>query len=173
MAEIAARATGADEVGRALPLRDVRMRLPHLAALARAAGQVTVIVDDRTNQPLAALVPVGMARAARDTGTADQRAAALESRLAGAGRAADERVRVAEDRVRVVEERAAASSAGWARRCEALRADLRRQHGAEVAAVRRELARAWAELGRLSPPGADRDVDRLRAAQREFLSDAA
>ncbi|WP_412544083.1 hypothetical protein R8Z50_16755 [Longispora sp. K20-0274] len=208
MAETAARATDADQVGRALPLRDVRMRLPHLAALARAAGQVTVIVDDRTNQPLAALVPVATARAAGDARAAEARIGALESRLAAAEertrvavararaelrladdrvlvateearaardqtRAAEERARAAEERARVAEERAAASSAGWARRCETLRADLRRQHGAELAAARRELAHAWAELHRISPPGTDREVDRLRAAQREFLTDAA
>ncbi|MEV6522101.1 hypothetical protein AB0M43_09190 [Longispora sp. NPDC051575] len=197
MAENAALAADAEDVGRTLPLRDVRMRLPHLAALARAAGQVTVIVDDRTNQPLAALVPLAVARAAAVPRADDRRIAELERRVAAAEenarvatgqvRAAAEKLRTvrelaaaagadvhaAREQARVVAERAAASSAGWARRCETLRADLRRQHGAELSAARRELARAWAELHRVSPPGADRDVDRLRAAQHDFLDDVA
>ncbi|MGY0233724.1 hypothetical protein [Longispora urticae] len=204
MAENAALAADAEDVGRTLPLRDVRMRLPHLAALARAAGQVTVIVDDRTNQPLAALVPLAVARAAAVPRADDRRIPELERRVAvaeesartaaeharaatGQVRAAAEELRTvrelaaaagadvhaAREQARVTAERAAASSAGWARRCETLRADLRRQHGAELSAARRELARAWAELHRVCPPGADREVDRLRAAQHDFLDDVA
>ena len=57
-------------------------------------------------------------------------------------------------------ERPNPAAAGWLRRIDKLRADLRRQHvGLEQA-----LEEAWRELDRLRPPGADREVDALRAA---------
>lgn len=53
-----------------------------------------------------------------------------------------------------------AAAAGWIRRIDKLRAEFRRQHvGLEQA-----LEEAWRELDRLRPPGADREVDALRAA---------
>jgi antitoxin (DNA-binding transcriptional repressor) of toxin-antitoxin stability system len=52
------------------------------------------------------------------------------------------------------------AAAGWIRRIEKLRADLRRQH----LVVERSLDETWRELDRLSPPGSDREVDALRAA---------
>ncbi len=52
----------------------------------------------------------------------------------------------------------ASTAAGWMRRVEKLRADLRRQHEA----LEQALEQAWQELDRLRPPGTDRDVDALR-----------
>jgi antitoxin (DNA-binding transcriptional repressor) of toxin-antitoxin stability system len=66
------------------------------------------------------------------------------------------------------EVRAQASAAGWSRRLTDLRDQLTRRHAAERAALLRALAEAWDLLDRHSPPGADREVDRLRAAHRDL-----
>ena len=58
------------------------------------------------------------------------------------------------------DDRPSAAAAGWLRRIERVRADLRRQH----TALEEALEQAWRELDRLGPPGADRDIDALRAA---------
>jgi hypothetical protein len=59
--------------------------------------------------------------------------------------------------------RANPAAAGWIRRIDKLRADLRRQHeGLEQA-----LDEVWHELDKLRPPGADRDIDALRAAHAD------
>lgn len=57
-----------------------------------------------------------------------------------------------------------AAAAGWIRRIDKLRAEFRHQHvGLEQA-----LEEAWRELDRLRPPGADREVDALRAAHADL-----
>jgi hypothetical protein len=53
-----------------------------------------------------------------------------------------------------------AAAAGWLRRIEKLRADLRRQH----MVTEQALEQAWQALDRLRPPGSDKDIDALRAA---------
>ena len=56
------------------------------------------------------------------------------------------------------------AAAGWIRRIDKLRAELRRQHvGLEQA-----LAEAWEELDRLRPPGTDGRVDALRTAHADI-----
>jgi hypothetical protein len=55
-------------------------------------------------------------------------------------------------------------AAGWIRRVEAVRADLRRQHAAETTELTDALDQAWRLLDALRPAGADRSVDTLRAA---------
>jgi antitoxin (DNA-binding transcriptional repressor) of toxin-antitoxin stability system len=55
------------------------------------------------------------------------------------------------------------AAAGWIRRIDKLRAELRRQHvGLEQA-----LDEAWQELDRLRPPGSDSRLDALRAAHAD------
>ena len=61
-------------------------------------------------------------------------------------------------------ERPNPAAAGWIRRIDKLRAEFRRQHvGLEQA-----LEDAWRELDRVSPPGTDKQVDALRAAQADI-----
>ncbi|MFI7543584.1 hypothetical protein [Actinoplanes sp. NPDC049599] len=61
-------------------------------------------------------------------------------------------------------ERPNPAAAGWIRRIDKLRAELRRQHeGLEQA-----LEEAWRELDRLRPPGADREIDTLRTAHADI-----
>jgi hypothetical protein len=55
------------------------------------------------------------------------------------------------------------SAAGWIRRLEAVRADLRRQHATETRELTDALDQAWQLLDALRPPGTDRGVDTLRA----------
>jgi hypothetical protein len=56
------------------------------------------------------------------------------------------------------------AAAGWIRRIDKLRAEFRRQHvGLEQA-----LEEAWKELDRVRPPGADREIDALRAAHADL-----
>jgi antitoxin (DNA-binding transcriptional repressor) of toxin-antitoxin stability system len=54
--------------------------------------------------------------------------------------------------------------AGWIRRIDKVRTDLRQQHGA----LERALHQAWEELDKVRPPGADRDVDALRASHADL-----
>jgi antitoxin (DNA-binding transcriptional repressor) of toxin-antitoxin stability system len=55
-------------------------------------------------------------------------------------------------------------AAGWIRRIDTLRAELRRQHvGLEQA-----LEEAWRELDRLRPPGTDKEIDALRTAHADI-----
>ena len=58
----------------------------------------------------------------------------------------------------------AVSAAGWIRRLEAVRADLRRQHAIETTELTDALEQAWQLLDGLRPAGADKRVDTLRAA---------
>ena len=61
-------------------------------------------------------------------------------------------------------ERASPAAAGWIRRIDQLRTEFRRQH----AGLEQALEEAWRELDRVRPPGADRDVDALRAAHADI-----
>jgi antitoxin (DNA-binding transcriptional repressor) of toxin-antitoxin stability system len=61
-------------------------------------------------------------------------------------------------------ERPNPAAAGWIRRIDQLRAELRRQHGG----LEQALEEAWRELDRLRPPGADREIDALRAAHADI-----
>ncbi|WP_436529818.1 hypothetical protein [Actinoplanes sp. HUAS TT8] len=56
------------------------------------------------------------------------------------------------------------NSAGWLRRIEKVREDVRRQHAGRVTELSQALDEAWQMLDRLHPPGTDRHVDTLRAA---------
>ncbi|MET8154432.1 type II toxin-antitoxin system Phd/YefM family antitoxin [Actinoplanes sp. NPDC049668] len=67
-----------------------------------------------------------------------------------------------------VAERSDGAAAGWIRRIEKLRAELRRQH----VGLERALEQAWRELDRLSPPGADARLDALRTAHADVRARA-
>jgi antitoxin (DNA-binding transcriptional repressor) of toxin-antitoxin stability system len=56
------------------------------------------------------------------------------------------------------------AAAGWIRRIEKLREELRRQH----AGLERALEQAWRELDRLAPPGTDARLDALRTAHSDL-----
>ncbi|WP_433298913.1 hypothetical protein ACQP2F_44790 [Actinoplanes sp. CA-030573] len=53
---------------------------------------------------------------------------------------------------------------GWLRRIEKVREDLRAEH----AALQHALGEAWARLDEVRPPGADPDVDALRASHADL-----
>lgn len=59
------------------------------------------------------------------------------------------------------DDRVGSSAAGWVKRIETVRSELRRQHEALADA----LEQVWQRLDELRPPGSDRDIDLLRAAQ--------
>jgi antitoxin (DNA-binding transcriptional repressor) of toxin-antitoxin stability system len=61
-------------------------------------------------------------------------------------------------------ERPNPAAAGWIRRIDKLRTELRRQH----VTLEQALEDAWRELDRVRPPGADREVDALRAAHADI-----
>jgi antitoxin (DNA-binding transcriptional repressor) of toxin-antitoxin stability system len=61
-------------------------------------------------------------------------------------------------------ERPSQAAAGWIRRIDKLRAELRRQHGG----LERALEEAWRELDRLRPPGVEKEIDALRAAHADI-----
>lgn len=63
---------------------------------------------------------------------------------------------------------AAENSAGWLRRIEKVREDVRRQHAGRITELSRSLDEAWQLLDQLHPPGTDRHVDTLRAAHGDL-----
>lgn len=63
-----------------------------------------------------------------------------------------------------VAEAGAEARAGWLRRIEKVREDVRRQHAGRIRELSQALDEAWQLLDRLHPPGTDRHVDTLRAA---------
>lgn len=56
------------------------------------------------------------------------------------------------------------NGAGWLRRIEKVREDVRRQHAGRIQQLSQSLDEAWQMLDQLHPPGTDRHVDTLRAA---------
>ncbi len=63
-----------------------------------------------------------------------------------------------------------ASSAGWLRRLEKVREDVRRQHAGRISELSRALDEAWQALDAACPAGTDRAVDTLRAAHGDLRS---
>ncbi|AEV86295.1 hypothetical protein ACWT_5277 [Actinoplanes sp. SE50] len=59
------------------------------------------------------------------------------------------------------------SGAGWLQRIEKVRDDVRRQHAGRIQELSQALDEAWQMLDQRHPPGTDRHVDALRAAQRD------
>ena len=60
-----------------------------------------------------------------------------------------------------------ANAAGWMRRLEKVREDVRRQHAGRIDELARALDEAWQLLDTLRPPGTDRAVDAARAAHAD------
>ena len=98
-----------------VPLREARLQLVRLVALAELNDTVTLIAGDGDGRPRAAIVPAGAARSLA------QSAAQQE-----------------QDR-----ERASMVAAGWERRVEEARAVTRRQFASETQALRRALRELW------------------------------
>ena len=63
-----------------------------------------------------------------------------------------------------------ASSAGWLRRLEKVREDVRRQHAGRIRELSQALDEAWQALDAVRPAGTDRAVDALRAAHSDLRS---
>ncbi|BCY12642.1 hypothetical protein [Actinoplanes sp. L3-i22] len=60
------------------------------------------------------------------------------------------------------------SSAGWLRRIEKVREDVRRQHAGRVTELSHALDEAWQMLDQRHPPGTDRHIDTMRAAHGDL-----
>lgn len=60
------------------------------------------------------------------------------------------------------------TQAGWARRIEQVRADVRRQHQSRIRELENALDQAWKALDALRPAGTDRDLDALRVVQADL-----
>jgi len=63
---------------------------------------------------------------------------------------------------------AAETGAGWLRRIEKVREDVRRQHAGRIRELSQSLDEAWRLLDEIRPPGTDRHVDTLRAAHGDL-----
>ncbi|WP_041842626.1 hypothetical protein [Actinoplanes friuliensis] len=146
-----------------LPLAEARTRFVQLARLAGLTRQTTVVTDK--GRPLAAIVPIPAPAApspsARAPGPTGASGLVGVPHRAGAASPARSLAPAAEPaRERASEQ----SAAGWIRRIETLRADLRRQH----AGLEQALDQAWHELDKLSPPGTDAQLDALRTAHADL-----
>ena len=123
-----------------LSISEARTRFVQLVRLTGVTRQVTVIVDQ--GRPIAAIGPADQAPGAQAEGRAP-------------GAQAEERVANP------------VSAAGWMRRLEAMREDLRRQHHARTTELTKALDEVWQVLDAIRPPGSDRHVDALRAAHAD------
>jgi hypothetical protein len=163
-----------------LPLAEARTRFVQLARLAGLTRQTTVVTDK--GRPLAAIVPIPIpapaaaaapapspsARAPGPTGASGLVGVPHRAGAASPARSlapAAEPARSLAPAAEPARERASEqSAAGWIRRIETLRADLRRQH----AGLEQALDQAWHELDKLSPPGTDAQLDALRTAHADL-----
>ncbi|GIF04100.1 hypothetical protein Asi03nite_16380 [Actinoplanes siamensis] len=136
-----------------LSIAETRLRFQQLVRLTGLTGQVTVVVDG--GRAIAAIVP------ASDV-LQPPPAALGRPRPAVAGPAPAERFRPAVERPGAAP--APESGAGWLRRIEKVREDVRRQHAGRIQELSQALDEAWRMLDTLHPPGTDRHVDTLRAA---------
>ncbi|WP_026212166.1 hypothetical protein [Longispora albida] len=126
-------------------LAEARTRFPQLVSFAELSGQTTLIWRD--GRAIAAIVPARQAQAPQAPAPAPR--APVQPSPAPAP--------------------PAAAAAGWEKRLTQLRDQLHARHRAEMHDVLAALGQAWEELSRLSPPGTDRSVDRLRAAHQHLL----
>ncbi|WP_328477202.1 hypothetical protein OHA21_23905 [Actinoplanes sp. NBC_00393] len=60
------------------------------------------------------------------------------------------------------------AAAGWLRRIEKVREDVRRQHATRIRELSQALDEAWRMLDEARPPGTDRAADTLRAAHSDL-----
>ncbi|GAA4587131.1 hypothetical protein GCM10023107_05010 [Actinoplanes octamycinicus] len=72
------------------------------------------------------------------------------------------------DPPRPAAEVSAEARAGWLRRIEKVREDVRRQHAGRIRELSHALDEAWQLLDQLHPHGTDRHVDTLRAAHGDL-----
>jgi antitoxin (DNA-binding transcriptional repressor) of toxin-antitoxin stability system len=124
-----------------LSLVEARTRFVQLARLAGLTQQTTVVTED--GRPLAAIVPVAAPTIAAPPVVASP---VVAPPVAASSREPNP------------------AAAGWIRRIDKLRAEFRRQH----VGLERALDEAWRELDRVRPPGADREIDALRAAHADL-----
>ncbi|WP_203738386.1 hypothetical protein [Actinoplanes cyaneus] len=122
-----------------LSIAETRLRFQQLVRLTGLTGQVTVVVDG--GRPIAAIVPA---------------ADVLEPAPPPSPPPPPPPRPAAE------------SSAGWLRRIEKVREDVRRQHAGRIHELSQALDEAWRMLDQLHPPGTDRHVDTLRAAHGDL-----
>ncbi|GLZ80211.1 hypothetical protein Afil01_50180 [Actinorhabdospora filicis] len=130
---------------RSVPLREARVRFSQLVALTELNNTTTIITRDNDSRPIAVLAPTSAVRDAPEAPVAPPRSADWHATV----------------------------NAGWAKRLDSVRAQLSDRHARECRVLLDALNRAWAELDRLARPGADRDVDELRALQAELISGSA
>ncbi|GIF14367.1 hypothetical protein FHX34_103240 [Actinoplanes teichomyceticus] len=148
-----------------LSVAEARLRFQQLVRLTGLTGQITVVVDG--GRPIAAIVPardvlqpappvapvsppVPVAPAVPAAPPGPPVPAAQAVPAAAEGRPGPE------------------SSAGWLRRIEKVREDVRRQHAGRIRELSQSLDEAWRLLDEIRPPGTDRHVDTLRAAHGDL-----
>ncbi|GLW31602.1 hypothetical protein [Actinoplanes regularis] len=130
-----------------LSIAETRLRFQQLVRLTGLTGQVTIVVDG--GRPIAAIVPA---------------ADVLQPAPAPGG----SEIRPAPETRSVPVQAGPENSAGWLRRIEKVREDVRRQHAGRVHELSQALDEAWRMLDTLRPPGTDRQVDTLRAAHADL-----
>jgi antitoxin (DNA-binding transcriptional repressor) of toxin-antitoxin stability system len=135
-----------------LSVAEARLRFQQLVRVTGLTGQVTVVVDG--GRPVAAIVPPGDV-----LGPAPPAAAA-----AAAGPAPP----AAADAAGPAPPAADAAAAGWMRRIEKVREDVRRQHAGRIRELSQALDEAWRLLDEARPPGTDRAADALRAMHADL-----
>ncbi|MBG0562888.1 hypothetical protein [Actinoplanes aureus] len=146
-----------------LTVAEARLRFQQLVRVTGVTGQVTIVVDG--GRPIAAIVPPGDVLGAGPAPPAQPLPQPPAQPLPQPPAQPPALPRAAPVAVPVAGEKAAA---GWLRRIEQVREDVRRQHAGRIRELSQALDEAWRLLDDMRPPGTDRAVDTLRAAHSDL-----
>jgi hypothetical protein len=169
-----------------LSIAEARLRFQQLVRVTGVTGQVTVVVDG--GRPIAAIVPVtDLHEAGPPAGVPPAVPPARPPAEVPPARGVPPAVPPARPPAEVPPARGVpparppaqrrpvapihegeGSAAGWLRRIEKVREDVRRQHAAQIRELTVALDEAWRALDAARPAGTDRVVDTLRAAHADL-----
>jgi antitoxin (DNA-binding transcriptional repressor) of toxin-antitoxin stability system len=144
-----------------LTVAEARLRFQQLVRVTGLTGQITVVVDG--GRPVAAIVPVSdvLGAGPAPPGVAPPAESVAPASSAPASSAPASSAPASSAPVAV-------NAAGWMRRIEKVREDVRRQHAQRIGDLSQALDEAWRLLDDLRPAGTDRSVDTLRAAHTDL-----
>ncbi|MFC7528178.1 hypothetical protein [Actinoplanes sp. GCM10030250] len=171
-----------------LSVAEARLRFQQLVRVTGLTGQVTVVMEG--GRPIAAIVPPGdvlgagpappslspaprpeppsLSPAPRSELPPSRRGPRSELPPSVHGSWAGDAASVPAPRSDPGRGEGESAAAGWMRRIEKVREDVRRQHAGRIRELSQALDEAWRLLDEARPPGTDRAADTLRAAHADL-----
>ncbi|MEU4164104.1 hypothetical protein [Actinoplanes sp. NPDC026670] len=151
-----------------LTVAEARLRFQQLVRVTGLTGQITVVVDG--GRPVAAIVPVSdvLGAGPAPPGVAPPAESAAPVAAVAPPASSAPASSVPASSAPASSAPVAVNAAGWMRRIEKVREDVRRQHAQRIGDLSQALDEAWRLLDDLRPAGTDRSVDTLRAAHTDL-----